>query len=279
MNTGVVAAWNAARLAFTEPTTLFDRLSTGAELRRLGRELRPGQGEGVSVKDVDRSWRQTLHRMLATETPCAAEEEFRTLWSRIKSSVAKRDERIGEVFDADQNLGLATWCAVRHLKPTVVVETGVARGITSWIILEALAQNRHGHLWSIDLPRLAWAYDAGRSVPAELRERWTLRRGASKRRLPALLQERGPVDLFISDSLHTEDNVRLELHTAWPALRDGGIIVVDDVDDRQAYGSGRAFTSFAESRPEAHWFVARQEAKPGCFGVIGRVRTVTTGVA
>ena len=38
------------------------------------------------------------------------------------------------------------------MRPDVVVETGVAHGVTSRIVLEALGQNDHGYLWSIDLP-------------------------------------------------------------------------------------------------------------------------------
>jgi hypothetical protein len=38
------------------------------------------------------------------------------------------------------------------------------------------------------------------------------------------------VDLFVHDSLHSTRNVRWELATVWPALRPGGVVVVDDVE-------------------------------------------------
>jgi len=33
-----------------------------------------------------------------------------------------------------------------------VIETGVARGMTSRVILEAMTVNNSGHLWRVDLP-------------------------------------------------------------------------------------------------------------------------------
>ena len=47
--------------------------------------------------------------------------------------------------------------------------------------------------------------------------------------LPALLAEVGEIDLFFHDSLHTYANMSWEFEVAWPALRDGGLLVSDDV--------------------------------------------------
>jgi cephalosporin hydroxylase len=41
---------------------------------------------------------------------------------------------------------------VLHSRPDVVIETGVAHGVTSRIVQEALNRNGSGHLWSVDLP-------------------------------------------------------------------------------------------------------------------------------
>jgi hypothetical protein len=57
-------------------------------------------------------------------------------------------------YDADPVMARSLWCAVCHLQPRSMVEAGVARGVTSWIILEAVAGNGAGRLWSIDLPPL-----------------------------------------------------------------------------------------------------------------------------
>lgn len=54
--------------------------------------------------------------------------------------------------DGDAGLVRAIWCLTRHLRPSNLVETGVAHGLTSRLILEALERNEAGHLWSIDHP-------------------------------------------------------------------------------------------------------------------------------
>ena len=54
--------------------------------------------------------------------------------------------------DGDRAQAEAIWCLVAHLRPATVVETGVAHGLTSRVILEGLHRNGNGHLWSVDLP-------------------------------------------------------------------------------------------------------------------------------
>jgi hypothetical protein len=48
-------------------------------------------------------------------------------------------------------------------------------------------------------------------------------------RLRGLLSQLGEIDMFVHDSLHTTRNMRFEMRSAWPALRPGGIMLVDDV--------------------------------------------------
>lgn len=47
---------------------------------------------------------------------------------------------------------LILYTIVRAYKPEIVVETGVAHGVTSAFMLCAMHENNKGHLYSIDLP-------------------------------------------------------------------------------------------------------------------------------
>jgi predicted O-methyltransferase YrrM len=135
--------------------------------------------------------------------------------------------------DADVGLGRALWCAVRHLRPQHVVETGVAHGVSSRCILEALERNQDGHLWSIDLPPLTIPErrsEIAVAVPENRRERWTYIEGSSRRKLPALLRELGELQLFFHDSWHSTRNTEWELKQAWSALTSGGVVIADDID-------------------------------------------------
>ena len=151
----------------------------------------------------------------------------------------------------------------RALRPSVVVETGVAHGVTSAFILQALTANNHGELWSVDLPPLGDAAQTqcGSLVPAELRSRWHLLRGMSRRVLPPLVSTLPAIDIFLHDSLHTYRNMTREFETVWPKLRPGGLLLSDDVE------MNRAFERFAASRAD-FVLTVREASKPSAFGVI-----------
>ena len=100
------------------------------------------------------------------------------------------------LHSADITLGLLCYLVCRSLRPATVVETGVAYGMTSAFILQALEVNGEGALHSVDLPPLARQADryVGALVPNRLRHRWSLNRGTSRRILPRLLKRLGGTD-------------------------------------------------------------------------------------
>jgi hypothetical protein len=192
----------------------------------------------------DENWERHVHEMLSTAWPCESRAEFWGLWSVVMKQLAEDGIDAGpETFkwwnDGDAGLVRAIWCLIRHLKPKRIVETGVAHGVSSRFILEALKRNGDGHLWSIDLPPLerTWHKEIGVAVGKGHTDRWTFIRGSSRRRLPKLLSKLGQIDMFIHDSLHTEHNVRFELDRVWRCLAPNGVIVVDDVDANGAVHS------------------------------------------
>jgi predicted O-methyltransferase YrrM len=172
---------------------------------------------------------------------------------------------------ADSLLARCCYLACRLLAPDVVVETGVAYGVSSAFILSALHQNGRGTLHSVDLPPLGdgtgrfW----GIAVPEALRSRWRLHRGSSARTLPGLLQSLWKLDLFVHDSLHTRRNMRREFEEVWPYLRTGGVILADDVERNRVFGELRR-------KDPALWRVVRDRerrplhgrAAPVVFGIV-----------
>jgi hypothetical protein len=136
---------------------------------------------------------------------------------------------------------------VRVMKPELIVETGVGPGGSSALILLALEKNGMGKLISIDLPgadaqiypqigknynvHVPPGYMVGWLVPSWLKNRWELFLGDSKELLPKVLADSGFVDMFLHDSLHTEEHLWFELSTVFPYLRDGGLLLADDVNE------------------------------------------------
>jgi predicted O-methyltransferase YrrM len=203
--------------------------------------------------EVTEACEQRLHELIGTQWPCGEAGGFDAAWNAALGDLAARGLPVGRgTFagwdDADAHMGRVAWCLARHLRPHRIVETGVARGLTTRVLLEALERNGRGGLWSIDLPPLLareLAKDTGAAVPEHLHERWTLLRGSSRRLLPGLLASLGQIDLFVHDSMHTARNLRFELEHVWPALEPGGAMLIDDVERNVATGQ------FRRAHPEA----------------------------
>jgi hypothetical protein len=215
------------------------------------------------------NWRPVLHQRIGAAWPCNPGGDFPQLWEAISASAPIVSSEAVD-HDADRTLAEMVWCLVRHLRPRVVVETGVARGMTARVILEAFRRNADGHLWSVDLPPLdePWRSLVGTAVPPTMRDRWTYVRGASRRRLPDLCRRIPPIDVFIHDSLHTPENLHFELATVWPYLRAGAAIVIDDADDCaaldvvQEFGELPVLGAAEERKGTSAAYVAKPSAPP-----------------
>jgi Methyltransferase domain len=226
---------------------------------------------------ADKDWEVRLHSLIDLPQSDELAKEFWALWLQVMGEMQAKGIQPGPASfkgwnDGDAGFVRAIWCLVRHLKPNNVVETGVAHGVTSRFILEALEGNGHGHLWSIDRPPIEreWKQQIGIAVGNVLRKRWSYILGSSRCRLPGLLSQLGQIDLFIHDSLHSERNVRFELDNAWATLQPGGAVVVDDID------VNRGFHSFMRSYSDHSSLVCEAEPlrrdlrrpnKKGMFGI------------
>jgi predicted O-methyltransferase YrrM len=169
-------------------------------------------------------------------------------------------------MDADSSLAELAYTLVRERRPATVIETGVARGITSEAVLRALAENDLGELHSIDLPppRMLEAGLVGAAIPDDLKGRWHYHWGSARRLLPGVLADTAGPRLFIHDSDHSYRHMRWEIETAWAALEPGDVILCDDAHFHSGFADAAAAVG-AEPR-----FV-RQSLSAGLTGVLVRV--------
>lgn len=149
-------------------------------------------------------------------------------WAPVRDESAPRSS-----WDARETLQSLVSVVVRLTEPRVMVETGVARGFTSAVALAAMHDVGHGHLYSVDLPAFEFEGQiaVGEAVPDYLKADWTVELGPSRLVLGDLLQRVGPLDVFLHDSDHTYPYQLAEYRLAWPYLRQGGVLLSDDVQN------------------------------------------------
>lgn len=144
-----------------------------------------------------------------------------------------------ENFAVEENSGFLIYSIVRTRKPEIFLETGVANGITSLLILSGMRSNGNGKLISFDV-----SDDVGQVIPLELRKRWDLRI-LKKPFKTSFLKELNliqQVDMFCHDSDHSFKWQSFEYNSVFDYMRKGGMMLSDDID------SSYAFVEFIKSK-------------------------------
>jgi hypothetical protein len=219
--------------------------------------------------DFDDDWFEHLHGLLGAPWPCTEAQQVHGLLAEIGALLSAKGlgtgrHTYGWYSDADIELCSAIWCTVLHSRPDVVIETGVAHGISSRVALESLSKNDRGHLWSIDLPHPLNSKlhgQIGVAVTDSCRSRWTYLEGESQRLLPPLVVEVAQVELFIHDSLHTAKNTLFEMEQAASILPPGGVMLVDDIRGHDG------FATFARRHPEFKTVLCSTADRLAGFGI------------
>lgn len=244
-------------LAVSRPGEFKDRLGARLERGLFARRRAP------RLYSDPEGWLAGLHRVMGWRPDCCECAGFDRVWAEVSNSLSGREPPVGEGHDAGIGLARAVYAAVRHEAPSRVVETGVARGVTSRVALEAMRENGRGHLWSVDLPPLEdpWHEQTAIAVPPHLRDSWTYVRGPGRRTLPKLLEQ--PISLFIHDSSRTYRDMADELSVVWPRMTSNGLILCGGVN-RSA-----AFRDFGRATG-ADWIVAREDHRPRYVGALRR---------
>ncbi len=169
------------------------------------------------------------------------------------TEVASDFDRLNSVIRLERSSGYApgvglnsaqliVYSLIRSVRPDLVIETGVASGVSSYFILRALEANRNGRLISVDLPNLTSKEGyvnqdgvvdpvytppergPGWMVPDRLRGRWQLLLGRSMEVLPKLSVR---PDLFSHDSDHSYKNMMDEF--SWARRSGAPVILSDDI--------------------------------------------------
>lgn len=176
--------------------------------------------------------------------PSTALEGF-DRWRDVLAPVLAGRSRAG-ISEAQ---GQILYGAVRALRPSHVIETGVAEGVSTSYIGAALVENGTGVIHSLELPPdhvpnktaledggvYAWqrkgvAFLVPTEIRAALGNRWDIRLGDVRETLPKLLTELDWVGLFFHDDLHLPKHMLWEYELVWPRVPPGGLLLSDDAN-------------------------------------------------
>lgn len=181
-----------------------------------------------------------VERLSLPKSDCLYYAEIvRDVEAKISSLPRSESKVIGGAIGPEEAVVFAL---TRLLKPNLVMETGVAAGVSTYFILGALNLNQFGQLLSVDLPHrdpkgykfddgsfdgtyTPPRFDPGWLVPAGLRSRWKLKVGKSMSILPLL--DVAP-DFFMHDSDHSYVCMTSEYEWAYAHLKQNGVLISDD---------------------------------------------------
>ena len=120
--------------------------------------------------------------------------------------------------------GQVVYALARALKPLNVLELGTSRGCSATHVLQALHDNKRGHLDCVD--NGSQVSVIGDLIPDDLRANVTINRAGMEDFVPGLLD--GSYDMIIEDGNHLPEQVAFVWGQANRLLRAGGIIVSHD---------------------------------------------------
>lgn len=176
----------------------------------------------------------------------------------LRAHVASRTDASPQRYKMDREARYGRrigWYAfARALKPALVVETGVDKGLGACVLAAALLRNAAegspGRYCGTDINPAA-----GTLFTGPYRATGEIRYGDSLETLRSL---DGPIGLFINDSDHSADYEAREYRAVEGKMAPEGILLADNAHGSDALlefalATGRSFLFFAE-RPQAHWY-------------------------
>jgi hypothetical protein len=155
------------------------------------------------------------------------EEIFRPIESNIKFSKSLRDGFFEEIYDLGPGaLNILSFVIFRN-RPNMVLETGVAAGKSSSLILAQLGFLDHGKLISVDITD-----KVGELIEEESKKRWSLvvlKPLFKKFQFKRIVNSISDLELFLHDSNHSPSWQLFEVKTIMKSAPNCRIILVDDI--------------------------------------------------
>lgn len=205
-------------------------------LRQRLSYLRHGNRHGVSPNwisnNVDSSFSDVYGLCRSVKARTMIDETLLKEGEEVFMKILDRRSGVTYSPNFDCEIGMAAflYASIMTIRPNLVVETGVASGISTNVIMHAL-EKTGGKLHSFDVDqRCSDIYDGSGD--------WNfhLLKGSLKRSLKSKIKKIGLIDYWIHDSNHGYSWQSFEYQLALEVLAPKGMLISDDIDASTAWG-------------------------------------------
>jgi len=162
------------------------------------------------------------------------------IWQKTKSDVQSiinkislRNNRKYNLIETSGSLTLIYFLILLK-KPNNIIETGVAYGFSTEIILNAINKNKCGHLFSSDLPYYKIknsTRNIGIAVSKKLKKNWTLNIKGDEIAISKFLEKINKIDFFHYDSDKSYSGRKKITQLILKKLNNKSTFVMDDIQD------------------------------------------------
>jgi hypothetical protein len=250
---------SAAGPVLNYPRRVFHALPVASSplLRMIGWSFTSREDTNFTYKLTDSNLRHLAHT-IAVCTQCKPPEALNFIFeamgdqelARHVISARNGPDRSYTDARADFAKRLGWYAVARIIKPSVIVETGVDKGLGSVVLAAALARNGFGRYYGTDID-----ITAGSLLSGEYAKWGEVLYGDS---LDTLRRFDKPIDLFINDSDHSAAYEAAEYRVIGPKLSRNALVLGDNAhatDELMSWSEevGRHFLFWAE-KPRNHWY-------------------------
>lgn len=195
-----------------------------------------GYAKGVSVAYLSKSQAgiaKDLNDWVEnhSDAPARLAEHFKDAQKVYLDTINEENVKVASPsWNAEENLCILLFSLIRTNKPKIVVETGVANGVTTRVMMSALSEYG-GELHSFDILAASSKVYSGNG-------KWKfhlLSRAGTAKDFINQMSDLPEVDLWVHDSNHGSTWQEFEYRLAVSKLSRNGFLVSDDIDASPAW--------------------------------------------
>ncbi len=177
-----------------------------------------------------------ISNLVKKDVPPESLDVFRHEYEKLTDELVLRAGITNKIFPEEYRSQVANtfieYALVRLTEPKVVLETGVADGVSTYFLVNAIKNNGSGKILSVDVDKRAGVF-----LNENERSYWTflLLRKPSPSSFKTLISSIKEVDIFVHDSDHSYKWQKLEYSSVKGKMKSGSILLSDDVDSSYAF--------------------------------------------